>query len=185
MKLIVGLGNPGEKYEDTRHNVGIMVVDKLSEKLQNSQSSKFQESKKLKSQILKIEDIILAKTTTFMNNSGESVSKLVNFYNIKPSDLTIVYDDLDIKLGEYKIQVGKGPKDHNGLNSIYDHLGNSFSNNFWHARVGIDNRKVENRTPGEVYVLQKFSEEEIGILKNVKSKLSEVLQGKIIEAKIQ
>lgn len=175
MKLIAGLGNPGEKYKGTRHNAGFFVLDKLKTriiKLQNP-NSKFQYQKKFQCEVLNSGNILLAKPQTFMNQSGDAVSKLVNFFKIYLSDLYVMHDDLDIGLGKYKIQLGKGPKIHNGLNSIYEKLG---SKDFWHVRVGIDNRKAGDRTiSGERFVLQKFSSEEHEILSAVLDSVVEEL----------
>ncbi|OGM29892.1 hypothetical protein A2630_03945 [Candidatus Woesebacteria bacterium RIFCSPHIGHO2_01_FULL_44_10] len=139
MKLIVGLGNPGEKYRNNRHNVGHMVVDGL-------------EKRKLP------KNVVVKKTGVFMNNSGSVIRRLINRYSLTINYLYVIHDDLDINLGEYKIQKGKGPKDHKGLNSIYDALG---SKDFWHVRIGVDNRDPQDRIPGEDYVLQNFNQEEL------------------------
>ena len=141
MNLIVGLGNPGERYKNNRHNVGQLVIDEI---------------KKKKNLGLKA-----AKSDKFMNDSGTFVSKKIKKLKTDPRDLYVVHDDLDIKLGEYKIQFGKGPRDHNGLKSIDKELG---TDQYWHIRVGVDNRDLENRTKGEDYVLQDFSEDEKSIL---------------------
>lgn len=143
MKVIIGLGNPGSKYKNNRHNLGHLVVDQL--KTQNS---------KLK----------IFKSDRFMNDSGNFVLSLTKTYNLLPNDLFVIHDDLDIKLGEFKIQLGKGPKVHNGLNDIYEKLG---TNDFWHVRVGVDNRDPENRAKGDEYVLQDFTVEEKVILDGV------------------
>src|SRR6187431_1384554 len=102
MKLIVGLGNPGKDYEKTRHNVGFMVVDEL---LNNSKTKK-------------LKDLKILKSTNFMNDSGLFVKKILDSNNLDTGNIYVVHDDLDIKLGEYKIQFGRGPKDHNGILSI-------------------------------------------------------------------
>ena len=99
-----------------------------------------------------------------MNDSGSFVKKLTSAYHLVPSALYIVHDDLDIKLGEYKIQFGRGPKDHNGILSIEDKLG---TKDFWRVRVGVDNRPLDGKPMGEEYVLQNFSEEERKILDKV------------------
>ncbi len=143
MKLIIGLGNPGEKYKNNRHNVGYIVIDSLTGKVKNTK---------------------LFKSDKFMNDSGNSVKKLTDKYLSATKDLYVVHDDLDIRLGEYKIQFAKGPKVHNGLNDIYDKLG---TNEFWHIRMGVDNREPDNRTPGEEYVLMDFTKEEQNILSKV------------------
>jgi PTH1 family peptidyl-tRNA hydrolase len=136
MKLIIGLGNPGEKYKNNRHNVGQMVVEKLK-------------------------NLTAFKTNCFMNESGKFVKKLVKQYKLEPSSLWVIHDDLDIPLGSYKIQFGKGPKEHKGLDSIDTELG---TDEYWHVRVGVDNRDLENRIPGEKYVLEDFTIEEKEIL---------------------
>ena len=100
-----------------------------------------------------------------MNDSGLFVKKLKEKYpKMQLSDLYIIHDDLDIPLGAFKIQFGKGPKVHNGLNDIYEKAGTS---DFWHVRVGVDNRNPENRTEGKEYVLEDFTEEEKLVLNGV------------------
>lgn len=151
MKLVVALGNPGEAYKNTRHSVGFLIVDEL--------------------QKLKLpKDIVIKKSSVFMNESGVFVAGLVKKYKVDLKDLYIIHDDLDILLGSYKIQLGKGPRDHNGVNSIDESLG---SNEYWHVRVGVDNRPLDNRPMGEEYVLQNFSDEEEVILDRV---LKEICQ---------
>ncbi len=151
MKLIVGLGNPGSKYINTRHNVGFMAIDAIN-------SRKFINSK----------NIILVKPQTFMNESGRGVVKAVNFYKISLDDLYVIHDDLDLKLGEYKIQKGIGPKLHYGITSIEDALK---SKDFYRVRVGVDNRESTNRISGEEYVLQNFLPKERKIIENTIKKL--------------
>lgn len=156
MKLIVGLGNPGEKYEKNRHNVGFVVVDELGVKLK---ADKFEFSKKFNSEIYQTKEYILAKPQTFMNQSGKAVAALINFYKIPLTDVYIIHDDLDIDLGKYKIQHGKGPQVHNGLRSVEAELG---SDQFWNVRIGVENRSVRGNSgvPGMVYSLQDFRVEE-------------------------
>jgi peptidyl-tRNA hydrolase, PTH1 family len=151
MKLIVGLGNPGEKYASTRHNVGHMAVDRLKN-LRNKE----------------IKNLKVLKTDCFMNQSGGFVKKLTDAYPLQSTHLYVLHDDLDIPLGSYKLQFAKGPKDHNGLADIYDKLG---TREFWHVRIGVDNRPPEDRMPGEEYVLQEFTPEEKIILDKTLNKL--------------
>ena len=160
MKLIIGLGNPGKEYENTRHNTGFLVVDQLKARISNFQfpiSNKF----------------LIFKSTNFMNESGEFVLKTLKAYSIKPEALFIIHDDLDIKLGEYKIQFGHSPKDHNGIKSVDEALGTS---DYWHVKIGIDNRPLDNRPMGIEYVLQNFPDEERkildGVIKEVCKKLA-------------
>ena len=154
MKLIVGLGNPGQKYKNNRHNVGFMVVERLMEE--------------------KLPGVKLLKPNSFMNRSGVAVNKYLKKWKgptlpFSLPNLYVVHDDLDIELGKFKISFGKGPKVHNGLKSIYEQLG---TKDFWHVRVGIDNRmKTGFRGTGEEYVLQNFRPEEREIIKKVIDKV--------------
>lgn len=146
MKLIVGIGNPEVKYKNTRHNAGLMVVNELA-------------SVKVGS------SFITKRSDSFMNNSGFFVKKQLSKYpSVSTSDLFIVHDDLDIPLGAFKIQFGTGPKVHNGLNDIYEKIN---TDQFWHVRVGVDNRDPNNRTKGDEYVLQDFTEDEKLVLGRV------------------
>lgn len=169
MKLIVGLGNPGEKYAKNRHNAGFLALDVLASKPEFS-NHKFQFTNKFESEILKSDDILLVRPQTFMNRSGVAVSQIVNFYKVSTDDLIVVHDDLDIKLGEYKIQEEVGPKVHNGVNSIEKCLGRK---DFWRVRVGIDSRQpaAGSRQSGEDYVLEDFTGQEMEVIKQVSEKI--------------
>ena len=163
MKLIIGLGNPGEEYKKTRHNAGFLAVDKLvlNSKYQVlSTQSKF--NTEISNGIIDNEKIILAKPQTFMNNSGEAVKTIVDYYKIKLEDIIVTHDDLDIPLGEYKISKNKNSGGHKGVQSIIDHLG---TKDFTRIRIGI---MIENKkTPTEKFVLERFSEKEMGIIGEV------------------
>ncbi|ENY53797.1 aminoacyl-tRNA hydrolase [Metamycoplasma alkalescens] len=117
MKLIVGLGNPGVEYEKTRHNVGFMVIDKLSEKLEAPLKEK-----KFNGIFFKNKDVILAKPLTYMNNSGEFVKAISEYYDILIDDIIVVYDDMDTELGKVNIRQKGSSGGHNGINSIIQHL---------------------------------------------------------------
>jgi len=143
MKLVVGLGNPGEKYKNTRHNAGFLVAEALQKRISNQKIASLR--------------VKIFKSDKFMNESGACISVLVHKYSVNPSDLYIIHDDLDIPLGSYKIQFGVGPKDHNGVNSIEAELG---TKDFWRVRVGVDNRNPEDRIQGESYVLEDFKGDE-------------------------
>ena len=145
MKLIIGLGNPGENNKNNRHNVGKMVINKLKTNIK----SKY---------------IIIKEPDVYMNDSGSFVLKQLTGYKLNAQNLYIIHDDLDIHLGEYKIQFGKGPKDNNGINDIEDKLKTI---DFWRVRVGVDNREPENRTLGEKYVLEDFTNQEKIVLEKV------------------
>lgn len=168
MKLFVGLGNPGDSYSKNRHNVGFMVIDALNAYMESNFKSRQTISQRSQMKILQalvhdyLPHAVLAKPQIFMNDSGIAVKKLVDRYKVKMDDLYLIHDDLDIPLGEYKIQKGKGPKVHNGVISVEHSLG---TNEFWRIRVGIENREKGSKIPGDVYVLQNFAldeEEKIG-----------------------
>lgn len=153
MKLIVGLGNPGVKYEKTRHNVGFMVVDELA----RNYKSKISNSK-LKSEMFFLEsDVLVIKPLTFMNLSGEVVATVKNFYKIAVGDIWVIHDDVDLEVGRIKIQIGGGSAGHNGLNSIIENLGSS---DFVRFRVGVGRPQNPN-IPIEDYVLQNCSGGEV------------------------
>ncbi len=168
MKIIVGLGNPGAKYRSTRHNIGFVVLDELARR--EIPNSKFQITNKFKSEIIQTKNFILVKPQTFMNDSGVAISKICRFYKIKYTDLYIVHDDLDIPIGNYKIQHGKGPQVHNGLLSVEEKLG---TDQFWNVRVGVENREVRGNkgVPGLVYSLQDFVGEEKIIIEGMITKI--------------
>lgn len=153
-RLIVGLGNPGKEYVNTRHNTGYMVVDAILEDKTLKDSK--QETASFRVKIL--------KSPKFMNDSGSFVKKMVNQYKIDLSNLYILHDDLDIPFGKFKIQFGHGPKDHNGILDIEEKLG---TKDFWRVRVGIDNRPQDFKPMGEVYTLEDFTTEEREILDKV------------------
>ena len=120
MKLIVGLGNPGKKYRNTRHNIGFMVLDGLLGKLTPVGETVWQQSKKFNSLIAKIDDIILVKPQTFMNASGIAVAKIASYYHIEPVEIWVVHDEVDLPLGKIRIRKGGGTAGHRGLESIIE-----------------------------------------------------------------
>ncbi len=120
--------------------------------------------------------ILIAKPQTFMNRSGEAVSKIVNFYHIPLENVYIAHDDLDIPLGSFKVQKGTGPKLHNGLASIEEKLGTV---DFWRIRIGVDNREGNRSLSGEAYVLQDFTDEEMKTVQTMLASLSSVVQSSL------
>ncbi len=151
MKIIVGLGNPGEKYKNTRHNLGFLSLDHFAEKHLGPKIT-WQISKRFKSQIIELGEVILVKPQTFMNNSGEAVSKIVNFYKVKEEDLIIVYDELDLPLGKIKVRFGGAGAGHHGIESIITALD---SDKFVRIRLGIGNLRSQSSERGK----QHFSAE--------------------------
>lgn len=173
MKAIVGLGNIGGQYEKNRHNVGFLFLDYIKEHMDWWE---FGIKTELKSMLLKEKEIVLVKPITMMNLSGESVKEVLNFYKISPQDLIVVHDDLDIVIGEWKCQRGKGPKIHNGIISIEDKIG---TKDFWRVRVGVDGRTSDTRKKmqGQDYVLGDFETNEKLILNKVFEQIFDYLEG--------
>ncbi|HPI67436.1 MAG TPA: aminoacyl-tRNA hydrolase [bacterium] len=163
MFLIIGLGNPGKKYEKNRHNSGFMAVDFVLDK-----KTKWIENKKLKSLIKEMEineqKVVLVKPQTFMNNSGVAVLALTKKYKIKPENIIMVYDELDLPFGTIRVKLGGSAAGHNGIKSIIEKLG---TDKFWRIRIGISNEKREV-VPADKFVLANFSKEE---LKDLKEKI--------------
>lgn len=149
MKLLIGLGNPEPQYQKTRHNAGYAFVDWI-----NAQQNK-------------PADVTAVKTNIAMNSSGTAVARLIKNFKLKTENLYVVHDDLDIPLGSFKIQYGRGPKDHNGIKSVDRELG---TDQYWRIRIGIENRE-EEKIPGEEYTLQDFTPEEEVIIKQVYERL--------------
>lgn len=152
MKLIIGLGNYGEKYEETRHNYGFMVVDEFLKR------NNFPEFKLNFSSLLSINNnLIVAKPQTYMNNSGKAVKEISNYYKILPEDIIVVHDDVDIELGKIKESQDRGSAGHNGIKSIIDSLG---TKNFKRIRMGINSQDEAFIGNLENLVLKKFSKNE-------------------------
>ena len=172
MKTIIGLGNPGKEYEHARHNAGFMLLDYLQA---TWQWSDWQTDKKTMVEACvnpgmcgpgaRILDFTLAKPKAHMNCSGESVAAFLTFHNFSPDrNLIIAFDDLDLPLGIWKFQLARGPHGHNGLESVYSHLG---TKDFYHLRIGIDGRGEDRTVPSRHYVLSKFSPAELEIISQV------------------
>ncbi len=164
MRLIVGLGNPGEKYQKSRHNVGFMVIEELARQFSSFQF-RFSIDKKIKAEILKIkhgdDEILLAKPQTMMNASGFAVAKLASNFQIPASGIWVIHDDLDLSLGKIKIRVGGGTAGHHGLDSIITQLASA---DFIRFRLGIGrpvriDKNIKHREV-EDYVLKNFSVKE-------------------------
>ena len=168
MKLLVGLGNPGDKYIGNRHNVGFMFADFMAKKLsappfKHDKYCNGELSFARRSRVGHDEggDLIIVKPQTFMNRSGHTVRELLKKNkDIHAGDVLVAHDDLDIPLGKFKIQKGTGPKLHNGLESIEQAIG---TKDFYRIRIGVENRG-DSKIPGEAYVLQNFKEDEVKII---------------------
>jgi len=165
MRLIVGLGNPGEKYQNTRHNLGFMVLDELARKMLPLLKTKWQEDKKDNSQFIKIDSqLILVEPQTMMNASGFAVAKMANFYKVKPEDIWVVHDDVDLPLAKIKIRLGGAAAGHHGVESIIQQLG---TDKFVRFRLGISHPGKSNDKLVERYVLHNFDVHEKSKLKQM------------------
>lgn len=163
MKAIIGLGNKGVEYSRNRHNSGFMFIDHVLCTLPEAVHGR-EKFKGLTYEILfSGSRLILVKPQTFMNNSGDCVRELANFYKIKPEDILVVHDDLDIKLGSYKLADKKGPHAHNGLMDVENKLG---TKDFLRLRIGVENRE-DIKIPGNKYVLSDFTEDEEKVILKV------------------
>lgn len=161
MKLIIGLGNPGDKYKRTRHNVGFHLINIIQEKFEFPNFS-FEKKFKAKISEKKIgkEKILLVKPQTLMNKSGESVSSLLDFYKLSPSQIIVAHDDLDIAIGTFKIAGNSSSAGHNGIQNIIDLLG---TKEFQRIRIGIGDKSTNSpqcKMGAHDFVLGRFSKEE-------------------------
>ena len=159
MKLIVGLGNPGKEYENTRHNIGFMILDSYLGNITWQQKfNAFYTTLNINN-----EKVLFIKPQTFMNLSGNSVIEFVNFFKIDIEDILIIQDDLDLPIGNFRIKINSSAGGHNGIKSIIERLG---TNSFARLKVGIShNLKYDTKD----YVLGHFNKEELEIIsKNYK-----------------
>lgn len=160
MKLIVGLGNPEDKYADTRHNLGFEVVDELRRKLN---APVWEKRDKFKAEISRVSpDLILARPQTYMNNSGMAVLRLASFFKVPGEGIVVVHDELDLPLGRIKIRLGGAAAGHHGVESVVEAIGDKFAR----VRLGIGNLRTQSSERGgqslgaEKYVLEPFMKNE-------------------------
>jgi len=154
MKLIVGLGNPGTKYQNTRHNLGFMVTNELLNSCAGVWQ-KFSDQSQICSSTIGQEKIILLQPQTFMNNSGVSVREVAQFYKINLEDIWAIHDDLDLPPTTLRLSFNSSAAGHKGVQSIIDELGKQ---EFWRCRLGID--RAPNNIPTENFVLEPFAKNE-------------------------
>ncbi len=163
MKLVVGLGNPGREYKNTRHNIGFMVLDNYLGKVKwkNKMESNYY--------LDDSNQVIFIKPQTYMNLSGLAVSKIVNYYKIDVQDILVIQDDLDMEIGSYKLKNNSSSGGHNGLKSIINELN---SDKFGRLKIGIGKN---NRIPVDKYVLSKFSKEELEVINSNQDKFNTII----------
>lgn len=161
VRLIVGLGNPGDKYKSTYHNVGFLFVDSLAEATQGNDDGQRITWRSIKSfRYAMCTEAILVKTTSFMNESGRAVKSAIDYFGVNPDEILIVHDDSDIPLGEYKISFGRGSAGHKGIESIIKTLR---TKEFLRVRIGI---RTDVRKAGK-FVLEKTTEDHRADLEKV------------------
>jgi len=177
MLLIVGLGNPGTQYEDTRHNIGFKVIDKLVSDFGANEISK----NAFKGELFKSSNLLFLKPTTFMNLSGESVQAVKNFYKIDLEDIIVIHDDIDLPFSALRFKNGGGHGGHNGLRSIDAMIGKEYIR----VRMGID--KPTHKSQVADYVLHDFSKEENEVLKSwiehIVSAIKELKTSSLVDVK--
>ncbi len=192
-KLVVGLGNPGSRYEDNRHNVGFQVLDEVAKahRLDFTRSERHAQTIHSKVGVLltaygrpvqrpsaiRAQRVILAKPQTWMNESGRAVGSLTRYYKIPPQHVLVIYDDLDIPLGTLRYRRDGSSGGHKGMQSIIQHLGTQA---FPRLRLGIG--RPPGRMPPAAYVLQDFSEEEKPHLWDVQRKARELIAAWLAQA---
>ncbi len=168
MKLVVGLGNKGREYENTRHNMGFMLVDRYLQYKNITDRFKEKFNAMYIETTINNEKVIFIKPMTYMNNSGIAVRAFVDFYKLNSEDILVISDDLDLDLGKFRLRRNGSSGGHNGLKSIISQLG---TDNFKRLRIGISNDKDDVIN----YVLSKFSKKELGEIDTMFDTLVDVL----------
>lgn len=164
MKLIVGLGNIGDNYRQTYHNIGFEILDFLTNR------AEFSYKKQFLGAIYKKADTIYLKPHTYMNNSGQAVLAVKQYYNIQDDNIIIIHDDSDIALGEYKVQTNRGSGGHHGVDSIFQHISPAVTR----IRIGIRAERFIGQKAQE-FVLRHIAEDDKVVLEQVYKKIQENL----------
>ncbi len=170
MKLIVWLGNPGKKYENTRHNAGFLALDSFAKREKISWTANKDRNAEIGKWKIKDEDIIICKPLTFMNKSGESVGKIAQFFKIKPEDILVIHDEIDLPSGQIQMKSWGGHAGHNGLRDIIAKLG---TNTFSRIRIGVG--RPETKEEVVDYVLYPFSKGELQTLADNEQKIWDMI----------
>jgi PTH1 family peptidyl-tRNA hydrolase len=165
MKLIVGLGNPGKEYENTRHNTGFIALDNFAE---TNGLGPWKVKSKFNAEIIETTDqnggkLVLAKPQTFMNNSGQAVRALKDFYKLKNDDITVVHDELTMPMGQVQYKTGGSSAGNNGIGSIIEHIGEDFHR----VRIGIHSLRAYEINNSSDFVLSRLNREEIEFIKSI------------------
>jgi len=167
MKLVVGLGNPGKKYHNSKHNIGFMSLNSYAD----ANQIKFKKSIKFIAEIGKLNDTILVKPKTYMNLSGSSVRRIADYYNIEPHNMLVVFDDLNLPFAKLRLRLNGSAGGHNGIKSIINSI---YSEDFKRLRIGIgNNQNVEMKD----YVLSPFGKAELKELEQLQLDISNIIDG--------
>ena len=186
MKLVIGLGNPGPKYELTRHNVGFLAVDRLMDRWK-AQGPTTKNQAEFFTARVNGESVGIVKPQTFMNLSGRSVGPLATFYKCEPSDLIVLHDELDLPPATFKIKTGGGAGGHNGLRSLDECLG-AGKTGYHRIRIGVGQPLLPSgkRVAAEKHVLEPFTDEELAHLDTVFNEVADavelILRGELTRA---
>lgn len=184
MKLIVGLGNIGKRYEDTRHNVGFWILDSFVREISVHEPVVWRDEKKFHSLLAQttwqrtgtadVEQIFLLKPTTYMNASGDAVSSVANYYKVPTNDIWVIHDDADFPVGTIKIRQGGASAGHKGVSSIIESL---HGDSFWRFRIGVGRpEEVNKRFDISYHVLDSFTPGDNRKMKEVMKRAVEALQ---------
>ena len=174
MKLIVGLGNPGKEYENTRHNIGYMIIDNFV----NSDNWKKESLAYVLKQTINNENVLFIKPTTYMNLSGQAVQYYLNYYKIDTKDLLVIQDDMDLDIGKVRLKLKSSAGGHNGIKDI---IKNIKTDEFLRLKIGIS--KPTNDTIE--FVLGKFPKSDLEILKNKMNTYNQIITDFINNTKIE
>lgn len=169
MKLIVGLGNPGKEYENTRHNIGFMALDNYLGKVDFKEKDNYSIYEKN----INNEKVIFLKPLTFMNESGQAVKKIINYYKINIEDILVIYDEMDFEVGQYKIKKSGSSAGHNGIKSIINYLK---TEDFKRIRIGISKPKGNSID----FVLGKFNASDLKIIKETLNTINNIINDYLV-----
>lgn len=178
MKLVVGLGNPGQQYATTRHNLGWQVLDALASRLG---AGEWQQETDRELDIAEVrlgeERVLLVKPTTFMNNSGRAVAGIAKYYKIAPEDVLLIHDELDLPLGTIRLRLGGSAAGHHGVESVAHHLG---TDQFWRLRCGIAPASPLPKGEGSRFVLASFLGEELQLAGEVVDRATSLVHDSLV-----
>lgn len=186
MTIIVGLGNPGNKYQETRHNTGFLIIDRLGREL-GKESVSFSYEKKWNAQVGRVGGVLLVKPQTYMNDSGSSIKSIMDFYKAVPKDIWVVHDDMDLPLGKIRIREKGGSAGHKGIESIIEYLK---TDAFVRFRLGIGRgsepdinkpNKMTSRQSVIHFVLSRFNRAEAGAIKHLVKRGAKIVSTALFE----